>query len=176
MKVAIENLKPLSEAIKEEAKKRDEQIQYWIKSAAEDYAETTARLEENRLALQLLAPLALDAEITSNYTNPGKWLYVELGIGYDRKGRTTNHDRVQDALRMIAATLQGHWEEPSKEVSNGRKGEIRVSLRHSKFKGVVVKYYDRIGKEPSEKPQRCKLVRQVENTRRVRYSLECQNT
>lgn len=125
-----------------------------------------ANIESNRQAAALLDAAGFEVG-TSSYGEPGEWLYVKLGDGYSTRA---NQRRVEAAKLLIAQTLGCHLEEYDKKVSNGRKREVTITLRPSKFPGVRVEF---LAKLPPE--ARCKIVKnRHRSSSYVTYDVVCE--
>lgn len=176
----ITKLRPLAELEQEAHDTYKERINNELKWAAQTRDSRIKRFGENRLALGLLIGAGLDTlEIHTDSWSPEYELSIQLGNAFDvenKTKRTTKADlaakeKIVSLLKDIATALQGHFEEDGRELECGDKQIVRVSLKHSKFPGVRVQYFEKIANDP--KLGLCKIVRRVERKARVTYSLEC---
>jgi hypothetical protein len=129
--------------------------------------ERIEQLRLNREAMPLLQELGFEIE-TQDYGTDLLWLYIDLGSAC--KGGLKGKAAVEGQKAMIAKALKCHLEEQGMEVSDGKKGLARVTLKPAKYPGIRISYIDKL---PTN--GQCKIVERVSEGRRKSkyYDIVC---
>jgi len=152
-------LRPINDIIAEMRKNHEESVRNTVEYMNNEFRETIARIESNRLAFAMLDAAGIDLELPEWKRGASH----DIELGYFPSTKAGNRE-LAGKLNTIRRALESPLQKESQHLEDAKKRLIKIKLAVKDFPGLAVYY---IRKLPAKGKAKCRLVRERTTTVRL---------